>query len=596
MLYWALPSQAKIPQNWVLSLYIADEGVPLEGGHDLVLRVLDQTVRGRVLLERRLAAVLFDEGAATVSIEVTALAALGSESPRYLSVIVDGREALPRVPIASVPAATRVLESDGVEFLGGVTVVGIPVIDEDGQWVGPAIEVGRTALAGGAVDELAQRLIDLTGRAEDTAAALGEQRIRAAALAADAAVVADASGVAEQNAEILWSLFEGVSRTTDGIAFEALDVHVRSGLGSTYHSGSLGALGAPNGLGNVIIGYDEDDGRPEDATTGSHNLVVGPGHTYQGFGALLVGRGGTAGEHSAGALVVGLRGLADAHYAATIAGEFSSAEGAGAVVIGGRGSAASGVDAIVVGGAASMASGARATAVGGVASAATGASAVAIGGQDSDAAGESSVVVAGLGNATEDDDTVAIGGAGNLVDGDLAVAAGGSDNRARGYLTVTVGGQNNEAFSAGDVGAVALGGGGPRPEDGARALGEGATTAGGRAALATDQRAVALGGDENWADGEDSVVLGGSEGYGEEGGGAAVGGRTQVTGGALAVGVGGEGNEILGDNSFVIGGGLSRTCDTGVGVAGAYGSRPGHTGFCLPARAASCATGLGVCE
>lgn len=596
MLYWALPSQAKVPQNWVFSLYIADEGVPLEGGHDLVLRVLDQTVRGRVLLERRLAAVLFDEGAATVSIEVTALAALRTESPRYLSVIVDGREALPRVPIASVPAATRVIESDGVEYPGGVTVEGVPVVDEEGRWVGPAIEIGRTALAGGAVDELAQRLIDLTGRAEETAAALGEQRIRAAALASEAAIVADASGVAEEQAESLSSLFEGVNRTTDGIAFQALDVHVRSGLGSTYHSGSLGVLGEPNGLGNVIIGYDEDDGRPEGATSGSHNLVVGPGHTYQGFGALIAGRGGIATEDSAGTLVIGLRGLAGAHYAASIAGEFSSAEGSGGVVIGGRGSAASGENSIVVGGSASMASGERATAVGGVASAATGPSAVAIGGQDSDAAGESSVVVAGLANATDGGPTVAIGGASNFADGDVAVAAGGSENRARGYLTVTVGGQNNEAFSTGTVGAVAFGGGGPWPDDGARSLGQGSTTAGGRGALATDERAVTLGGDRSWADGEDSVVLGGAEGYGEDGGAAVVGGRTLVTEGALAVGIGGEGNSISGVGSFTVGGGLSRTCSDNVGVVGAYGARPGHTGFCLPARAGSCATGLGTCE
>jgi hypothetical protein len=46
----------------------------------------------------------------------------------------------------------------------------------------------------------------------------------------------------------------------------------------------------PNGLGNLIVGYNEP--RPEgfvNFRTGSHNVVVGQQHNFSGFGGLVVG-------------------------------------------------------------------------------------------------------------------------------------------------------------------------------------------------------------------------------------------------------------------------------------------------------------------
>lgn len=51
--------------------------------------------------------------------------------------------------------------------------------------------------------------------------------------------------------------------------------------------------GSPNGLGNLILGYDlenrPDVGDGPDDRTGSHNLVVGDEHTYAGTSGLVVG-------------------------------------------------------------------------------------------------------------------------------------------------------------------------------------------------------------------------------------------------------------------------------------------------------------------
>ena len=52
---------------------------------------------------------------------------------------------------------------------------------------------------------------------------------------------------------------------------------VTDGTGSTW--------GANDGLGNLIVGYDEGTSEPNpDDKGGSHNLVVGPEHTYRSYG------------------------------------------------------------------------------------------------------------------------------------------------------------------------------------------------------------------------------------------------------------------------------------------------------------------------
>ena len=75
---------------------------------------------------------------------------------------------------------------------------------------------------------------------------------------------------------------ECLSDSLDGseVFFEGCNVNIRDGSGDTF--------GPTNGLGNFIVGYNEDGGVPA-IRTGSHNLIVGPEHTYSSFGGLVSG-------------------------------------------------------------------------------------------------------------------------------------------------------------------------------------------------------------------------------------------------------------------------------------------------------------------
>ena len=67
----------------------------------------------------------------------------------------------------------------------------------------------------------------------------------------------------------------------DDAIFEGCNVVVRNGTGSTT---------IPNGLGNVIVGYDEPSQGYEPAPrTGSHNVVVGDGHAYAATSGIVTG-------------------------------------------------------------------------------------------------------------------------------------------------------------------------------------------------------------------------------------------------------------------------------------------------------------------
>ena len=78
----------------------------------------------------------------------------------------------------------------------------------------------------------------------------------------------------------LTSITDVMEVNSDGdVVFEATNVRIVSGAGSSDAT--------PNGTGNLIIGYDENDGM--DAKTGSHNLVLGPNHSYQTFGGIVAG-------------------------------------------------------------------------------------------------------------------------------------------------------------------------------------------------------------------------------------------------------------------------------------------------------------------
>lgn len=77
-----------------------------------------------------------------------------------------------------------------------------------------------------------------------------------------------------------------VDAEANAVRFVGANVYVQSGSGETW--------GEPNGLGNLIVGYDEPNEYEEyDNKTGSHNLVVGPEHSYAGTGGVVFGHRST---------------------------------------------------------------------------------------------------------------------------------------------------------------------------------------------------------------------------------------------------------------------------------------------------------------
>ena len=74
------------------------------------------------------------------------------------------------------------------------------------------------------------------------------------------------------------------------LIFSGINVHLRNGSGQTNTA---------NGLGNLVIGYNEGTLVSDTNRTGSHNLVVGPEHRFPSFGGLVSGyMNMTAGQYA----------------------------------------------------------------------------------------------------------------------------------------------------------------------------------------------------------------------------------------------------------------------------------------------------------
>jgi hypothetical protein len=110
------------------------------------------------------------------------------------------------------------------------------------------------------------------------------------------------------------------------VIFTGVNVHVRSGSGFT------GDNGAPLGLGNLIVGYNEGPplppADPTNGRTGSHNIVGGTLNAFT----------------SAGGIVLGSGNWTQNMFSSVLGGEMNQAQGLGSSILGGRGSTISSSD------------------------------------------------------------------------------------------------------------------------------------------------------------------------------------------------------------------------------------------------------------
>jgi hypothetical protein len=205
------------------------------------------------------------------------------------------------------------------------------------------------------------------------------------------------------------------------VIFEGCNVHVRSGSGAST-DGTVDLVNqmtipdtAPLGLGNLIVGYNEQPTKGSLGRGGSHNLIVGPGHDYPSVAGVLFGQ-----ENSA----MGPLASVTSGYLNTASGYFSS-------VSGGAGNTASGNYSSVTGGASNTASGY--------------ASSVSGGGYNT-ASGSTSSVSGGYGNtASNYYSSVSGGGASNTASGEFSSVSGGAYNTASGTDSSVSGGFENTA-------------------------------------------------------------------------------------------------------------------------------------------------------
>jgi hypothetical protein len=192
----------------------------------------------------------------------------------------------------------------------------------------------------------------------------------------------------------------------------------------------LGSTETVNGLGNLIVGYNELIGFGEDNRTGSHNVVVGEQNNFSRFGGLVVGRlNEISGDFSS---VSGGAGN-------TASGFFSS-------VSGGLNNKASGNIASVSGGFANTASGDfGAWASGGAGNTASGIGSSVSGGIQNTASGNNSSVSGGFANRASEQFASVSGGAQNTASGDRSSVSGGAQNTASGFASSVSGGLNRTA-------------------------------------------------------------------------------------------------------------------------------------------------------
>jgi len=183
-----------------------------------------------------------------------------------------------------------------------------------------------------------------------------------------------------------------MNKDGDNVVFEKCNVYIRSGSGGTD--------GAVNGLGNLIIGYNETSSE-NIKRTGSHNLVIGPEHAYASFGGLVAGRENTI----------------SAPAASVTGGRLNTASGLGASVSGGSGNTASKDFASVSGG------------------------------KSNEAKGLNASVSGGTSNSAQGDFSSVAGGSDNAASGFAASISGGSGNEAKGNYTSVSGGKQRDAVA-----------------------------------------------------------------------------------------------------------------------------------------------------
>lgn len=201
--------------------------------------------------------------------------------------------------------------------------------------------------------------------------------------------------------------------------FTACNVQIVNGLGTTDGDINDPLGNGPvitNGLGNLIIGYNANDGQP---VSGSHNLILGDYNGYTSIGGIVDGQFNTI----------------SAPYASITGGTNNTASGMLATVSGGRFNLASGNSASVSGGSNNNASGSFASVTSGL---------------FNDASGIGSSITGGQRNSATNFATSIAGGDSNIAPGSVSSCLGGYLCRSDDAYSAVLGGYNTTVNTGSD--------------------------------------------------------------------------------------------------------------------------------------------------
>lgn len=189
----------------------------------------------------------------------------------------------------------------------------------------------------------------------------------------------------------------GLAKT---IRFSGVNLQVVNGSGITETT---------NGLGNLVVGYNEAGSVAGDVRTGSHNIVGGARNSYSNYGGLVVADSNTI----------------DGPFAVVSGGTTNRASGENASVSGGAGNVASGDNAAISGGFSGVASNNFSSVSGGRFNSANAIFSSVVGGLSNSANGMFSSILGGEANESAGLASCVSGGQQNLADGDAASISGG---------------------------------------------------------------------------------------------------------------------------------------------------------------------------
>lgn len=397
------------------------------------------------------------------------------DGPVYIGLFIAGEELLPRRMLSSAGYAFKASDADS---LGGSAPAAFDQSSHVSNMSNPhgvtAAQAGAASVAAltgltGSVTALGQDVAVIDGEVSNNAAAIAA--LLASVNALQATVAGLQSDLSSANATIA-SLQSDVAAIQGNsvLALDGLltlnggDTALFTGVDVQVINGTGGTDGTPNGKGNIIVGYNQENafgdlicslGQYSDATncvsfggvwarshkSGSHNVVIGNQNNYSRTSGLVVG------------------------YSNSITGELSS-------VTGGREN--------IAGGFASSISGGRHNIASGIYSSVSGGGGSDVGGGNIASGGYSSVSA----------------GATNEASQDFSSVSGGHLNRASGAYSSVSGGMRNVASGSR---ASVSGGGGINPNQGNNASGPYSSISGGVAGVATGEGASVAGGLRNGA-------------------------------------------------------------------------------------------------